>query len=853
MRIRGFPFAARHAARELRSGVRRIGWFMSAVALGIAVLVALYGFREDAAASAREEARALLGGDLRLQSNNAFDPEVEALLEGARAAGARVSRGTSLASVVSVPSTGASRLLQVNAVDEHFPASGDPIGVPAAAPALLSAGGGVVVDPQIMDQLAVGLGDRLRIGTLELEVLGSMSGVPVDFGLQWVVGPPVFLHAGDLEATGILGFGSLAQHRAWIVLPEGTSPEGWLRQNGRLLRSHGVSVRTAAQEAESFARGFAGLARFFGLVGLVALLLGGIGVGSAVAAYLREKRSSMAVLRCLGARQGTLFRAYLLQIGILGALGALAGVAGGILLQWVVPVFVNPLVPFTVRSSIHPEAIVAGFVLGCWVAVVFALLPLLGVRGVSPLVALRSSHADTPAPAWLRAGIGLLVAGSVLGLATFQLGGVRPAIGVTLALVLALGALGGVGRTLGRAVARLVPAEAPFALRQGLSGLGRPGNQSVVVVTALGFGAFLTAAVLVVEHGMRAAVSIELGPDRPSLALFDIQTDQREGVEALLAREGGAPEMFPLVASRLAAVNGVESGELLTRTRPGQGWIYRRVYRNTWSDPGAEARGIVEGSWWDAEGSERVRTAVGEGVARVSLEVELAEQLGVAVGDRLTWDVQGIRVESVVSSLREVDWAAIEPNFFAIFEPGALEGAPATWVALAPAMDAAASLRVQEELLAGYPNVTFLDVTTVQETLERLSGDIALLLRSMAAFILAGGLLVLLASLLTTRFRRRQEAALLKTLGARASTVRGVLLAEYLALGAVGGLAGVLLGGVGGVLLLSELFELPVAGGPWGTLLGLWGAVTLLAVLAGWSVSRPVLRSPAMAVLREDF
>jgi putative ABC transport system permease protein len=281
--------------------------------------------------------------------------------------------------------------------------------------------------------------------------------------------------------------------------------------------------------------------------------------------------------------------------------------------------------------------------------------------------------------------------------------------------------------------------------------------------------------------------------------------------------------------------------------------MYRRVYRNTYRlEPGPEER-IIDGRWW-TEGEiddPRVAAARAEGAFRISLETELARDLGVEIGDQIGWDVQGVTVPSVVTSLREVDWASLQPNFFAIFEPGALEDAPGMSIALVRSSNADSRVRVQDALLRDFPNVSFIDVTTVRETLERIAGQIALVLRAMAGFILGGGAIVLLASLLATRYRRRRESALLKTLGARGKMIRGALLAEYAALGGLGGLVGVVLGGVGGRLLLTRFFDLP-GGVPWLTLGGLWMAVLLLAIAVGWSVSGPVLRSSPMMVLREE-
>lgn len=613
-------------------------------------------------------------------------------------------------------------------------------------------------------------------------------------------------------------------------------------------------MTTAEEEAETLAAGFEGLSRFLSLVGLMALVLGGIGVGSAVSVYLGDKRTPMAVLRCLGAGRGTLFRAYLLQTVLLGGAGALLGVLGGLAIQFILPVFLDGVLPFGLSPRLYPEAIAVGLLLGTWVAVVFSLLPLVRVPGVSPLVALRAlNDEEVPVSVGLRVMVAALVLLTLFGIAILQLGSAVAAAAITLALVVGMGVLGLVSRGLIRGVRALLPASAPFAVRQGLSGLFRPGNQTTTVVTALGLGAFLMGSLLVVENSLRAGVTLELGPDRPTLVLFDIQPDQREGVSELLGAAGVAAEMVPIVPARLESVRGEPVAEILARVRRGNAWMYRRVYRNTYrTEPGPEER-VIEGRWWTEAGEEdpRIAAAVGAGAFRISMEIDLARDLGVGIGDRIGWDVQGVSVPSVVTSLREVDWASFQPNFFAIFEPGALEDAPGMAVALVRTSDPASRARVQNALLRDYPNVSFIDVTTVQETLGRIAGQIALVLRSMAGFILGGGTIVLLASLLTTRFRRRRESALLKTLGARGVTIRGALLSEYAALGGLGGLVGVLLGGLGGHLLLTRFFDLP-GGIPWMTLAGLWLGLLLLAVVVGWSVSGPVLRSPPISVLRDE-
>lgn len=850
----GFPFALRLAVWEGRSGLRRVGWYLVAIALGVGALVALYGSQRDAAASARSEARNLLGGDLRLQASLPLDARVLHVLDSLAAEGAVVAHGTSLASVVAAPGSGRARLLQVNAVDEHFPAVGVVEEDPAGAWSRLPERGGVLADAQVYGQLGLSLSDSLRIGTLLLEALGAVSGLPVDFGIEWVAGPPVYISLEDLPDSGLVDFGSLAQHRAWIALPE-VEEAANVRQRYRAeFQRFGVSIETAEREAEGFAEGFGDLTRYLGFVGLLALLLGGIGVGSAVNVYLEERLPSMAVLRCMGARSGTLVRAYLLQASALGGLGAGAGVVLGVSLQFAVPVLLSGILPFEVSPGLHPAVIAAGWLLGVWVAVLCSLFPLLRIHAVSPLGALRGAvemqgfrvgRGET--------GVVLLLAASLFGLCAFQLGDAGDAAIVTGATIGVLLLLSLTGVALAHVSRRLFPRWAPFPLRQGLAGLFRPGNQTGTVVVALGAGAFLMSALVVVETHLRSALGVEVRPDQPTLVLFDIQTDQADGVRELLRSEGVEDGLIPIVPARLDEVDGEPVEEILAGGSSRGRWMYNRLYRNTYRAEQGPAERLTAGRWWRGPGDDppSVQAAVREGAAKVSLEVDLAERLGVEIGDGLVWNVQGVRVASVISSLREVEWSSIQPNFFAVFEPGSLDGAPATLVSLSSSEDPGVRDRIQDALLDGFPNVSFLDISLVQETLERLTGQIGLVFQALAGFVLAGGAAVLFASLLTSRFKRHRESVLLKTFGASRRTIRGVLLAEYAALGGIGAASGLLLGGLAGDLMLRWQFDIEGTI-PWMDLARLWIGILFLAVVVGWSVSWPVLRASPLASLRAD-
>jgi putative ABC transport system permease protein len=842
-------FATRLAARESRAGVRRIGVFMGAIALGVGALTGLHAFQQDAAEGVRAEARELLGGDLRIQSGAALGDSVQAVLGTLRERGFQVAEAVSLASALPTPS--GSRLLQLNAVDDAYPLTGVPESLPAGAWQRLREEAAVVADARVLEQLGVVVGDSLRLGQLQVVVAGSVRGLPVDLGVQSIVGPPLFASLATLEGSGLLGFGSLAQFRAFVRVPDALDPEVEARALREALRGEGVNVQTARAEAESLAEGFRSLARFLGLVGLMALLLGGIGVASAVHVYVRERIPAIAVLLCLGARQSTVFRAYLLQALALGALGSLLGVVLGVGLQFGLPRVLAGFLPFDPSPRIRPLTLAAGLAVGSWVALLFALLPLLRVREIPPLAALRL-EVEGGAPRRLLPRVLALVAlvGTLFLLSVAQVGGVYPGIAFALALTGVLALLAGLSRGIAGAARRLLPAGSPFVLRQGISGLFRPGNQTGAVLTAMGFGAFLIGSLLVAEAGLRAGLTLDPDGGEPSLVLFDVQTDQRDRVEEILAGAGAPTELIPVVPARLASVRDVPIGTL---TGEGEvpGWMGRRVYRNTWRSELSDTERLLAGSWDRAGDGDAVRAATEAGALRVSLEEEVAGSLGIGVGDALAWDVQGRVVPAVVSSIREVDWASLRPNFYAVFDEGALDGAPTTWIGLVPGLDGDGAARIQDMLRAEVPNVSVLDVSAVRETVERVSGQVLRVLRALAGFATAGGFLVLFAALLTGRFRRRRESALLKTLGARTFTVRGVLLVEYAVLGAVGAAAGLLLGAGGGTILLARLFSsAPLV--PWTTLGATWLGLVVLTVGAGWSVSGPVLREPPLVVLRDE-
>jgi putative ABC transport system permease protein len=417
------------------------------------------------------------------------------------------------------------------------------------------------------------------------------------------------------------------------------------------------------------------------------------------------------------------------------------------------------------------------------------------------------------------------------------------------------------------ALRRFFPRRARYVVRQGVANLFRPHNQTTAVTLAVGFGIFLIATLYVVQRNLLDRFQLDTRPDRPNVVMFDIQRDQIAGVRTLLRNRGVAVlQETPIVTARISAINGRTVQQLIAapdgyrRAR----WALRREYRNTYRDSLMSSEQVAAGEWWPHRPTETAAAkggTAGPGAAApfsaapgppaaISVEQDLAKELDVSLGDRITWDIQGVPVESRITSLRQVTWARFEPNFFVVFQPGVLEHAPQSFVVLTRIADRTLRAETQRDLVLGYPNVAALDLTLVQQTLDAVLRSVSVAIRFMALFSIVSGLLVLVGSIATTRFQRMRESVLLKTLGASRRQIIGITLTEYSALGALAGVTGVALAGVAGWALMRFFFDVPFRL-PALPLVELAAAAGLITTLVGLANSRPVLNQTPLAVIRE--
>jgi putative ABC transport system permease protein len=867
------------AWRETRASRRRLLLFASAIAIGVAALVAISSFSSNLQTAVRREARALLGADLVLGSRTPLSPAVAALLDSTAAAGAPVTRRTitsSMAYVSRIPDR--SRLAEVRAVGPGFPFYGSVVTEPAGRWPALATERVAIVDTSLLVTLGARIGDTLELGRGRFVIAATVSDVPGHLtGGVNAFGAQVYVPERLLGETGLIVFGSRVQYEALLKFAAPRDAQRFAQRHAALLERERVRIETADEAESELAAALDNLESFLQFVGLIALLLGGIGVASGITAFLAGKLETIAILRCLGARRPLVFAIYLVQAVGLGLVAALLGASLGIALQFAIPRVLEGVLPVTVEVRLEPRVLAAGLAIGVAVAVLFTLRPLLEVRRVSPLQALRRDYeADTGGrDPWRLAAFGALAIG-VFALAMGRHDDPRVGLGFAAAIGLAVGVLTGAARLAAGVARRLTRRAArrgrwPYVVRQGIANLHRPRNQTRAVVTALGFGVSLLAALYLVQANLLRQVlrSTELAHGRPNLVFVDAQTDQAPALRRTIADAGfTVVQAVPMVPMRIAAINGRTAADLLRDTtgRRPAGWTLRREYRSTYRDTLVSSERLVRGSWWRGTGEparpagappERRRRGGRAAAAPdtfnlypVSLSTDVAEDLRVGLGDRITWNVSGRMVRTRVVALREVDWARFEPNFFAVFSSAALRERPASWVVLTRVEDAGARARLQRAVAEAFPNVIAFDIATVQRTIERILGRIAIAVRFMASLSLATGALVLLGAVAAGRLQRVREGALLKTLGATRRQLTRILLSEYLALGVLAALVGLGLATLSGWAFTRWVLELPFRL-PLVPLLAILLATAALVALIGLTASREVFRRTAMEVLRD--
>ncbi len=838
-------FILKMAWRDTRASRRRLVLFSLAIVLGIASLVAVGSLRDNLRSAVEDQTKALLGADLTITSRAALSPEAEQFIAGL---GGEQAREVTFNSMLVIPASGATRLVQVRALGGGFPFYGEFATNPAGARAELRGGMNAVVEESLVVQFGLKAGDRVKLGAGEFYLAGGLSKVPGESAAVATLAPRVFIPLASVGETGLVQAGSLARYRVYLKFAPGYDVEKLVADLRGRFRELRLGFDTVEERKRELGNAISSVNSFLMLVGFASLFLGAIGVASAIHAHVRQKIPTVAMLRCLGASARTSFAIYLLQGVGLGLVGALGGAILGVAAQLVLPSLLQDFLPFAFSSAVSWPAVWSGVGAGVVISVLFALLPLMEVRHVSPLLTLRSGFAKNgPKRDWLRVGLVVVILAAIFGFAIWQTGRWPWGVGFAGALLTGFAVLAGLAKLIAWVAKRLNLRRLPFAWRQGVANLHRPNNRTVLLLVSLGMGTFLMMTLYLTRDTLLGQLRIMGGADRPNLMLFDIQDDQIGSLARVLA-ENGAPvkQQAAIVTMRISGLKGRPIAEVLKDpSLRVPGWTLRREYRSTYRGELGATEKVVSGEFAG-------KVPPGAALVPVSVEQSLAKDLGLVVGDEIEFDVQGVPIKTVVGSLREVDWRQMSPNFFIVFPEGVLEPAPKFHVMAVRAADTAQSARVQQAVVQQHPNVSAIDLALIMQTIDGVYTKASFVVEFLALFTVVTGVVVLAGAVLIGRHQRVRESVLLRTLGATKRQVNLIMLAEYLALGTLGAAVGAVLAIGANWGLAKFIFKMNwVTPAPEVLVLG-WAAVSIVTVVTGLLSSRGICDHPPLEVLRQE-
>jgi putative ABC transport system permease protein len=835
-----FGWIIKMAFRDFRKNISRLMLFVSSIVVGIAALVAISSFGENLTADIDNQAQELLGADLVLENSKPVgDQPLDSLAID-------IASEVNFASMVAFPKTGASRLTQVRALEGAFPFYGFFETIPASGDADFRAGGKkALVEKTLMAQFNAQVGDVIKVGEVEFVIAGELQKVPGQTGITATVAPAVYIPQAYLEETGLVQYGSRVKYNRYFLFADQTDVEALIKPFEDNWEIERIDADTVEDRKRSTGRSFANLSNFLSLVAFIALLLGCVGVASAVNVFVKEKLASVAVLRCLGVSSKGVLLIYLTEIVIMGLAGAILGSFLGTLLQFVLPAVFSDFLPVEVSFGISWLSVGFGIITGLFVSVLFALLPLLKVRNVSPMATLRPETADsTILKDPLRWAVIVGILAFIWGFSYYLLSDVKLAFGFTGFVVFAFGILWGVAQLIIWAVRKFLPISFTYTLRQSLANLYRPNNQTVSLIATIGLGTAMISTLYFLQNQLLQEARFADKEDQPNMLMFDIQTAQLEDVKATIkAQDLPIMQEVAIVTMLLDEINGIDKkeNEALDDEENYSRWLYNREFRVTYRDTLIDSETITAG--------ELVPVGARGDSVFVSLEKDFGEGNGLKIGDEVVFNVQGRPIKTYVGSFRDVKFNQVSTNFLVVFPAGVLEQAPKFHVLITKSKNDRQAADVQIQIVREFPNISIINLGTIVETLEEILGKISFVIQFMAFFSIATGILVLISSLIISKYQRMRESILLRTLGASSAIVTKINTLEYFFLGSLASMSGIILSFLATWLLSEFVFNIQFRGA-WLEALMLYLAITFLTIVLGWMNGRKIINQPPMEILR---
>ncbi len=844
-------FVLRMAVRETRASWRRLLFFFVCIAVGVAAIVALRSVIQSVRDVFGREAKSLIAGDVMISTTRDWTPEALATIDQRLREAGPVERTEMLETPTMVRpgdrSKPVAKMAELRAVQGTFPLYGamELGGGQVYSHALLEHQG-ALVRPELLTALNVNVGDQIAIGQALFTIRGLIAKEPGSGMGDFSLGPRIMIDYADVPATGLLSFGSRARRVMLLKLPE-DRVDALVRALRADFKDDFINARSYRSNEDQVGRDFDRAENYLSLVGLIIVILGGIAVSSVTRVFILQKFRSIAVLKCVGARSGQIIAVYILQVLSLGLAGSLLGLALANAAVAAIPLAFgagSTSLLAQAHYGVTWSAALQGIGIGVLVSLLFSIVPLLQVRFIKPSLLLRDETTARRTD-WTGIAVTVLVTAALVALTAWQAASLKVGLVVCagfagLAVILMLA-----GRALVALIAPLANSRS-FPLRHAVLHLSRPGNQTRVILLAVGLGAFFIVGVRSLQASLLDEFSVQVSEDSPDMFLLDVQRGQADGVRAFLAdpaHGAGEYQLIPVLRARVVGVTGQETNldGLDDVRRNGQ--AIGREFTITYRDHLEANERIADGRFWDGPSSE----------PEVSVEKQIAERAHLHVGDTMKFDILGRTVSPTVTSIRDVEWReSRNGGFVFVFRPGVLDQAPQTFVAPLKGPNSPADrARFQHDLSERFPNVSVIDVHEILQTIRDVMSKVTFAITVVGGLVLLSGGLILVGAVAMTKFQRVYEAAVFKTLGASTRTIGRMLLIEY---GVLGSLAG-LIGSAGAIVLTWGVsrWALEI---PWRVFIGEHVAgVALTAALVGIigvASSLDVLRQKPLATLRAE-
>ena len=838
--------AFRLALRELRGGLSGFYIFLACVALGAGAIAAVNSVSQMMTQSIAAEGRTLLGADIRFEIDNRdLGPDEKAWVESL----GTVSAGANLRTMARKPDGSDQSLVELRAVDDLWPLYGRfETNPPEAADNLFQEANGVygaAAAQVLLDRLGIAIGDTIAVGQANFQIRASIATEPDAISEGFGFAPRLLISNAGLTAAGLIRPGSLIEYSYRVKidpLPSG-GPEAIRAEALEKFPDAGWSVRTSRNAAPALTRNIERFTQFLTLVGLTALIVGGVGIANSVRAWLEGKRPVIATLKCLGAPARLVVTVYLIQVLILASAGIAIGLAIGAAVPFLAASALTGVIPVAIKASLYPAALALAAVFGLLAAFAFAVLPL-GRAGEVPATALFRAQGfnETRLPSWPylvmgAAALALLCTGAVLVAED-----PRIAIIFIAAVAVAFGVLRLVAHAT-QAIARRVPPVHSTPLRLAIGNIHRPGALTPSVVLSLGLGLALIVTLALIDTNLRTQLSGNL-PDRaPNFFFIDIQSNETESFEKTV--RSVAPEgkiiQVPMLRGRITALNGKEIDE--QSVPPEARWVLRGDRGITYAKNLPENSRLSQGTWWEPDYN---------GEPLVSFAAEEGGELGLKIGDTITVSVLGRQITARIANFRDVEWESLSINFVMVFSPNAFAGAPHSWMATLsdPGATASEEAAILRAVTTEHPGITSVRVKDALDIANRIVGQIAVAIRAAASVALIASVLVLAGALAAGNRARIHDAVVLKTLGATRTTLVRAYVLEYGLIGLATAIFALAFGAVASWFVVARIMTLPSEFSASIAIVTLVGAL-IVTVGTGLAGTWRILGQKAAPVLRE--